>query len=166
MNTTGILRIGQDRFTQYVLLITIGQPQDVMSDDGVPLIGRITPDSEHSYVATGFQKWGMTTGTAAAMILTDTILGRDNPWTEVYDPSRSKLLIRFLSGKKCPDLHPGRVLLLKREKKKWQHIETRREYSIPLIPPAGTWGVLFPGMMLKRPGTAPVMVPATMPEEK
>ena len=34
--------------------------QDVMSDDNVPLIGRITPDSEHSYVATGFQKWGMT----------------------------------------------------------------------------------------------------------
>ena len=64
--------------------------EDVMSDDGVPLIGRITPDSEHSYIATGFRKWGMTTGTAAAMILTDIILGRDNPWTEVYDPSRSK----------------------------------------------------------------------------
>jgi glycine/D-amino acid oxidase-like deaminating enzyme len=30
--------------------------QDIMSDDNVPLIGRITPDSEHSYVATGFQK--------------------------------------------------------------------------------------------------------------
>jgi glycine/D-amino acid oxidase-like deaminating enzyme/nitrite reductase/ring-hydroxylating ferredoxin subunit len=64
--------------------------QDVMSDDNVPLIGRITPDSEHSYVATGFQKWGMTTGTAAAMIITDMILGMDNPWAEVYDPSRSK----------------------------------------------------------------------------
>lgn len=69
--------------------------QDVMSNDGVPLIGRITPDSEHSYVATGFNKWGMTAGTAAAMIITDTILGRDNPWTEVYDPSRSKAVEPF-----------------------------------------------------------------------
>ena len=69
--------------------------QDVMSNDGVPLIGRITPDSEHSYVATGFNKWGMTAGTAAAMIITDTILGRDNPWTEVYDPSRSKAVEQF-----------------------------------------------------------------------
>jgi len=64
--------------------------QDVMSDDNVPLIGRLTPDSEQLYLATGFQKWGMTTGTAAAMILTDMILDRDNPWTEVYDPSRSR----------------------------------------------------------------------------
>ena len=37
----------------------------------------------------------MTAGTAAAVIITDTILGRDNPWTEVYDPSRSKAVEPF-----------------------------------------------------------------------
>lgn len=66
--------------------------QDVMSVDHVPYIGRITPGSSHSYIATGFRKWGITTGTAAAMILTDMILGRDNPWTMVYNPSRFKPL--------------------------------------------------------------------------
>lgn len=64
--------------------------QDVISADSVPYIGRITPENEHSYLATGFRKWGMTTGTAAAMIISDMILGRDNPWTDVYNPSRFK----------------------------------------------------------------------------
>jgi len=32
----------------------------------------------------------MSTGTVIAMILTNTILSRDNPWTEVYDLSGSK----------------------------------------------------------------------------
>jgi len=31
-------------------------------------------------VATGFQKWGMSNGTAAAMMLVDRIFGNDNPW--------------------------------------------------------------------------------------
>jgi Rieske Fe-S protein len=64
--------------------------QDTISIDHVPYIGRLTPNSENSYLATGFGKWGMTTGTVAAMILTDMIFGRSNPWEEVYNPSRFK----------------------------------------------------------------------------
>jgi hypothetical protein len=70
------------------------------------------------------------------------------------------------SGKKCPDFLSGRVLLLKWEEKKWQHIKIRRGRSIPSTPHAGIWGVLFPGMMLKRPGIAHVMDLATTLEEK
>ena len=140
--------------------------QDVMSNDGVPLIGRITPDSEHSYVATGFNKWGMIAGTAAAMIITDTILGRDNPWTEVYDPSRSKAVEPFPIREEASRLALGEGAIIEMGGKKWQRIKIRRERSIPSTPHAGIWDVLFPGMMLKRPGIAPVMVPATTPEEK
>jgi glycine/D-amino acid oxidase-like deaminating enzyme/nitrite reductase/ring-hydroxylating ferredoxin subunit len=64
--------------------------QDTVSIDNLPYIGRLPSESENSFVATGFRKWGMTTGTAAAMILTDLVLGRSNPWEEVYDPSRFK----------------------------------------------------------------------------
>ena len=64
--------------------------QDTISIDSIPYIGRLTPGNENSYLATGFRKWGMTTGTVAAMILTDMILGRSNPWEKVYDPSRFK----------------------------------------------------------------------------
>jgi len=64
--------------------------QDTITIDQIPYIGQLTSDSENSYLATGFRKWGMTTGTVAAMILTDMILGKPNPWEEVYDPSRFK----------------------------------------------------------------------------
>jgi Rieske Fe-S protein len=33
----------------------------------------------------------MTHGTIAGMLLTDLIAGRDNPWTEIYDPRRVTL---------------------------------------------------------------------------
>ncbi|MDK2834496.1 MAG: hypothetical protein PWP63_1583 [Methanolobus sp.] len=53
--------------------------QDVITADNFPDIGRTTPESKHSYLATGFRKWGMITGTVAAMIISDMILDRDNP---------------------------------------------------------------------------------------
>lgn len=64
--------------------------QDTINIDHIPYIGRLTSGSENSYLATGFKKWGMTTGTVAAMIITDMILGKSNPWEEIYDPSRFK----------------------------------------------------------------------------
>ncbi|HEX8748632.1 MAG TPA: Rieske 2Fe-2S domain-containing protein, partial [Pyrinomonadaceae bacterium] len=42
------------------------------------------------YVATGFGGWGMTNSHVAAMLLTDMIQGRENPWADVFDPSRFK----------------------------------------------------------------------------
>lgn len=65
--------------------------QDCITVDGVPYIGRITPGSENLFTATGFNKWGMTNGTAAAMILRDMILEQNNPWLEVFSPSRFKV---------------------------------------------------------------------------
>ena len=44
------------------------------------------------HVATGFRKWGLTNGTAAAMMLSDSILGRPNPWAEAFDSNRLNLL--------------------------------------------------------------------------
>ncbi len=53
--------------------------QDYMPADEVPYIGKLSPNAERLYVATGFKKWGMTTGTAAGMILQDYILERPEP---------------------------------------------------------------------------------------
>ncbi|HEV2069887.1 MAG TPA: FAD-dependent oxidoreductase [Acidimicrobiales bacterium] len=55
--------------------------------DSAPYVGR-SPRSQRVYVATGFKKWGMSNGTAAGMILSDALLGRDNPWSEVFDATR------------------------------------------------------------------------------
>lgn len=62
--------------------------QDYMPVDGVPYIGKLTPMSDRILVATGFRKWGMTTGMVAGMLLSDAILGRDNPWRQVFDATR------------------------------------------------------------------------------
>ena len=57
--------------------------------DGLPFIGRES-GSDHVYVATGYSGTGMTFGTLAAMINTDLILDRKNPYQDLYDPSRFK----------------------------------------------------------------------------
>lgn len=57
--------------------------------DGLPYIGR-NPMSDHVFVATGFSGTGLTFGTVAAMLVSDLIVGNQNPWTELYDPSRLK----------------------------------------------------------------------------
>jgi Rieske Fe-S protein len=59
--------------------------------DNVPYIGRLTPGSERLYVATGYKKWGMTTGTVAATIIHDAIVGRENPWATLFDATRADL---------------------------------------------------------------------------
>ncbi|MGM9584295.1 MAG: FAD-dependent oxidoreductase [Faecousia sp.] len=65
--------------------------QDCMSLDGMPYIGQYSAATPNLYVATGFNKWGMTTSMAAAQILTDQITGRENPYSEIFSPSRSIL---------------------------------------------------------------------------
>lgn len=65
--------------------------QDYIPVDNVPYIGQLATGLERTYVATGFKKWGMTTGTAAGMIISDAILGRDNPWATLFDATRMDL---------------------------------------------------------------------------
>lgn len=62
--------------------------QDCMPHDGIPFIGRYSVFTPHVYVATGFQKWGMTTSMVAAMLLRDILCGIENPYEEVFSPQR------------------------------------------------------------------------------
>lgn len=75
--------------------------QDCMTVDGVPYIGRLTPELSNIFVATGFGKWGMTNSTASAMILKDLITIGHNPWESVYNPSRFTIVAsssKFISN--------------------------------------------------------------------
>lgn len=63
--------------------------QDCMPLDNVPYIGLYSKNMPQCFVATGYHKWGMTSAMAAAMILTDRIMGKDNPYSQVFCPSRS-----------------------------------------------------------------------------
>ena len=62
--------------------------QDCMPHDGIPFIGKYSVFTPHMYVATGFQKWGMTTSMVAAELLTDLICGRENPYESLFTPQR------------------------------------------------------------------------------
>jgi glycine/D-amino acid oxidase-like deaminating enzyme/nitrite reductase/ring-hydroxylating ferredoxin subunit len=62
--------------------------QDLVTLDKVPYIGPITAEKENILVATGYKKWGMTTGTMAARLLADYVLDQDNPYKELYSPVR------------------------------------------------------------------------------
>lgn len=65
--------------------------QDCMSLDGMPYIGRYSKATPNLYVATGFHKWGMSSAMAAAMLLSDLITNRENPYESLFSPSRSML---------------------------------------------------------------------------
>jgi glycine/D-amino acid oxidase-like deaminating enzyme/nitrite reductase/ring-hydroxylating ferredoxin subunit len=62
--------------------------QDTMPADMLPYVGGVTPGNDTVLTATGFKKWGMTNGTMAALILTDRVLGRENPWAATFDSNR------------------------------------------------------------------------------
>lgn len=82
-----LLSFAQENFSLRNILYR-WSTQDCMTIDQLPYVGHLTPRSPHIYVATGFGKWGMTNGTAAAMILSDLIIKGDSPWATVYSPSR------------------------------------------------------------------------------
>ena len=65
--------------------------QDCMSLDGIPYIGRYASRTAELFVATGFNKWGMTASMVAADILKDLVLNRHTPYAEVFSPSRGIL---------------------------------------------------------------------------
>jgi glycine/D-amino acid oxidase-like deaminating enzyme len=62
--------------------------QDAITLDGLPYIGRYSDKSYNLFVATGFNKWGMTQGTLSGNLLCDLILDKKNPYAEIYSPQR------------------------------------------------------------------------------
>lgn len=104
--------------------------QDCMTLDGVPYIGQYSKHTPDLYVATGFNKWGMTSSMVAADILTDEILGKENAYAQVFSPSRTifrkqlavngaKAVLHLLTptAPRCP--HMGCALKYNREERSW-----------------------------------------------
>lgn len=101
--------------------------QDCMTLDSIPYIGYYSKNTPDLLVATGFNKWGITSGMVAAMILSDLVTGKENPYAAVFSPSRSMMKPQLLvngfeatinlltfTKKRCP--HLGCAL-------KWNDIE-------------------------------------------
>lgn len=56
--------------------------------DHLGFIGRNPGDEKHVYIVTGDSGNGITHGTIAGMLISDLVLGHDNPWAALYDPAR------------------------------------------------------------------------------
>lgn len=91
--------------------------QDCMTLDGVPYIGHYSAQTENLFVATGFNKWGMTSSMVAAQILCDLVQNRSNKYADLFSPSRTMLRPKLISNafesvcglltpslKRCPHL--------------------------------------------------------------
>lgn len=59
--------------------------------DSLAYIGRAPMEKNNVYMATGDSGNGLTHGTIAGMLISDLINGVENPWREIYKPSRFKL---------------------------------------------------------------------------
>ena len=58
--------------------------QDYTPIDHLPYVGPILPNTESIFIATGFNKWGMTNGAAAALALSSRILGGRMDWSRAF----------------------------------------------------------------------------------
>lgn len=103
--------------------------QDCMSLDGIPYIGLHRKSQPNIYVATGFNKWGMTGAMSASIVLQDLIKKGKSEFEDLFSPSRSvwhkQLAINLGSavgnilkpGRKCT--HMGCALKWNPQERSW-----------------------------------------------
>ena len=83
----------------------------------MPYIGQYSKNTPNLYVATSFNKWGMTSSMISALLLVDIITGKENAYTSLFSPSRTILRpqlaknaveatmnLMSISKKRCPHL--------------------------------------------------------------
>lgn len=112
--------------------------EDTISLDKIAYIGTFSKFMPKVYIATAFNKWGITTSNIAASIITNEICGRGNEYKEVFDSSRinliknrqevknmmvetaDSLVIEKIKGSKNPRCtHLGCVLKWNKDDKTW-----------------------------------------------
>lgn len=84
--------------------------QDCITSDSIPYIGRYSSSNPHMFVATGFNKWGMTSSMVAATLIADRITGVDNECAHVFSPHRFS--VKSLAKNFADDGIPSAIGLL------------------------------------------------------
>lgn len=79
------------RYLGPVKIVAEWATQDCMTLDSIAYIGRYSKNTPNMFVATGFNKWGMTLSLVAANILSDMIMGRENEFESLFSPERNIL---------------------------------------------------------------------------
>ncbi len=88
--------------------------KDIITNDYLPLIGKLDEDDDGVLLACGYNTWGMTNATLSSMILRDIILKRQNKYIELFRPDRLlswNKVVRFF-----PDAYGSVKAILKSNK--------------------------------------------------
>jgi len=154
--------------------LPVGEPEwrwvneDYDTADRVPLVAM----KEGFYLATGFNGWGISNGTATGILIADCICGRPNHWAKLYDDTRpypndfnagsnSRSLVSDIN-----DIAPGQGGVLTRGKEKiavWRDTDGSAHGVSALCTHEGcivtwnnadqTWDCPCHGSMFKADGT-------------
>lgn len=90
------LEMAAQKYFPNALIHSRWATQDCMTLDGIPYIGQYGKHTPGIYVATGFNKWGMTSAMAAGFVLRDMILGKRSPYAALFSPRRRMLRPQLL----------------------------------------------------------------------
>lgn len=91
--------------------------QDMTTLDKIPYIGLMSHHSQNILVATGFNKWGMTTGAISGKILADLIAEQPNYFADLFSPTRSKLKTEDIKQFIIKNATVGKDLIVSRVQK-------------------------------------------------
>jgi len=91
LNAYGKIADAANRWYPDAKIKYIWSNQDCMTPDLVPYIGHYSTYLPNFYVATGFNKWGMTSAMVSAMIIRDMVTETNNSFREVFTPRRFML---------------------------------------------------------------------------
>ncbi len=155
--------------------------EDYKSMDDAPFIGWSSSLGGGYLVATGFDAWGISNGTAAGMILADLAAGKSNPWLDLFDAKRVKPVAggaRFAIENVKTALHLVGGYLSRKPKsltelppvtprswtstgRAWPPSRTSRANSTPSPPLVPIWAASSAGTRRTAPGTAHVTAPGS-----
>lgn len=83
--------IARSLFNDYKILFK-WNTEDTISLDKIPYIGKFSSLYKNCYIATGFNKWGMTSSNIAANILFDNIIEKRNKYAYLFNSTRFNII--------------------------------------------------------------------------
>lgn len=102
--------------------------QDIMTNDNLPLIGRINKDNPNLLIGTGYNTWGMTNASLAGKILSDIILNKKNKYIELFNPNR-KISIDKIKNLFLNTYLNGKAYTLTKLKKNYSWYKNRVKFE-------------------------------------
>lgn len=91
---------------------------DLMTNDKIPFIGRVSKKHPNLFLATGFNTWGMTNGVISGKVIHDLIMDKENVYTKLFNPMR-KINITKFTNDLINDFNTAKIFIQTKIKKNY-----------------------------------------------